>query len=143
MALCPEVLPSQCRDVDQGCYGAGAGSESARHARRHAGDLGRRIRPHDLLARQADRRPITAATIIRAASACGWRAAASKAASCTARRTSSRYNIVRDPVHVRDLQATMLHQFGIDHERFTYKYQGLDQKLTGVEKASVVKQILA
>lgn len=53
------------------------------------------------------------------------------------------YNIVKDPVHVRDLQATLLHLFGIQHERFTYKYQGLDQKLTGVEKASVVKKILA
>lgn len=53
------------------------------------------------------------------------------------------YNITRDPVHVRDLQATLLHLFGIRHERFTHKYQGLDQKLTGVEKASVVKQILA
>ena len=52
------------------------------------------------------------------------------------------YNIVKDAVHVRDLQATLLHQFGIDHERFTYKYQGLDQKLTGVEHASVVKEIL-
>ena len=41
------------------------------------------------------------------------------------------YNIVKDPVHVRDLQATLLHQFGIDHEKFTYKYQGLDQKLGG------------
>ncbi len=53
------------------------------------------------------------------------------------------YNITRDPVHVRDLQATLLHLFGIRHERFTHKYQGLDQKLTGVERASVVKQILA
>ena len=53
------------------------------------------------------------------------------------------YNIVRDPVHVRDLQATILHQFGIDHERFTYRYQGLDQKLTGVEKATVVNALLA
>ena len=44
------------------------------------------------------------------------------------------YNITQDPVHVRDLQATILHQFGIDHERFSYKYQGLDVKLTGVEK---------
>jgi hypothetical protein len=52
------------------------------------------------------------------------------------------YNIVRDGVHVRDLQATLLHQFGIDHERFTYRYQGLDQKLTGVEKATVVKDLL-
>ena len=46
-------------------------------------------------------------------------------------------------MHVRDLQATILHQFGIEHERFTYRYQGLDQKLTGVEKASVVKSLLA
>src|SRR6185369_1424341 len=49
------------------------------------------------------------------------------------------YNIVSNGVHVRDFQATILHQFGIDHERFSYKYQGLDVKLTGVEKATVVK----
>jgi len=53
------------------------------------------------------------------------------------------YNIVKDPVHVRDFQATILHQFGIDHDRFSYRYQGLDVKLTGVEKAEVVKAILA
>ena len=53
------------------------------------------------------------------------------------------YNIVKDPVHVRDLQATILHLFGIDHERFTYKFQGLNSKLTGVEPAHVVKPILA
>jgi hypothetical protein len=45
-------------------------------------------------------------------------------------------------VHVRDFQATILHQFGIDHERFAYRYQGLDMKLTGVEKANVVTAIL-
>ncbi|HAV64053.1 MAG TPA: sulfatase, partial [Verrucomicrobiales bacterium] len=54
------------------------------------------------------------------------------------------YNIVKDPVHVRDLHATILNQLGIDHKRFTFKYQGLDQKLTGVEEnAKVVKEILA
>lgn len=53
------------------------------------------------------------------------------------------YNIVRDPVHIRDLNATILHQLGIDHERFTYQYQGLDQRLTGVEPARVVQEILA
>jgi hypothetical protein len=52
------------------------------------------------------------------------------------------YNIVRDPVHVRDFQATILHQFGIDHERFSHNYQGLDVRLTGVEKANVVKEIV-
>ena len=52
------------------------------------------------------------------------------------------YNIVRDGVHIRDLNATILNQIGIDHRRFTYKYQGLDQRLTGVEPARVVKEIL-
>ena len=53
------------------------------------------------------------------------------------------YNIVKDPVHIRDYQATILHLFGIDHERFTYRHQGLDAKLTGVEPAHVVKALLA
>ncbi|MEM7305797.1 MAG: DUF1501 domain-containing protein [Planctomycetota bacterium] len=53
------------------------------------------------------------------------------------------YNIVRDPVHINDLNATILHQLGIDHERFTYPYQGLDQRLTGVEGARVVNELLA
>ena len=53
------------------------------------------------------------------------------------------YNIVQDPVHVHDLQATVLHLFGIDHERFTYRHQGLDARLTGVENARVVREVLA
>ena len=53
------------------------------------------------------------------------------------------YNIVKDPVHIRDFQATILHLFGVDHERFTHKHQGLEAKLTGVEPAHVVKPILA
>jgi uncharacterized protein (DUF1501 family) len=53
------------------------------------------------------------------------------------------YNIVKDPVHIRDFQATLLHLFGIDHERFTVDLQGLPAKLTGVEPARVVHEILA
>jgi hypothetical protein len=53
------------------------------------------------------------------------------------------YNIVENPVHIRDLNATILHCLGVDHERLTFKYQGLDQRLTGVEHARVVKEILA
>jgi hypothetical protein len=53
------------------------------------------------------------------------------------------YNIIKDPVHIRDFQATLLHLFGIDHERFTYNLQGLPAKLTGVEPARVVHEILA
>jgi len=53
------------------------------------------------------------------------------------------YNIVENPVHLRDLHATILHCLGIDHQRFTYRYRGLDVRLTGVEEAHVVRGILA
>ena len=52
------------------------------------------------------------------------------------------YNILEDPVHIRDLNATILHQLGIDHNRLTFRHQGLDQRLTGVEPARVVSEIL-
>ncbi|TWU58142.1 DUF1501 domain-containing protein [Rubripirellula reticaptiva] len=53
------------------------------------------------------------------------------------------YNITENPVHIRDLNATILNQMGIDHERFTYSFRGLDQRLTGVEESRVVSEILA
>ena len=54
------------------------------------------------------------------------------------------YNIVENPVHVRDLHATILHLLGIDHRHFTSKWQGVDMRLTGVDaEAQVVKEILA
>ena len=52
------------------------------------------------------------------------------------------YNIVKDPVHINDLNATVLHTLGIDHERFSVKYQGLDARLTGVDGARVVPDLL-
>ncbi|NRA95891.1 MAG: DUF1501 domain-containing protein, partial [Planctomycetes bacterium] len=53
------------------------------------------------------------------------------------------YNAVDKVVTVHDLHATMLHLLGIDHESFTVKHQGLDMRLTGVEPARVVREILA
>ena len=53
------------------------------------------------------------------------------------------YNIVENPVHIRDMNATILDRLGIDHRKLTFKFQGLDQRLTGVEEAHVVKDILA
>jgi hypothetical protein len=50
-------------------------------------------------------------------------------------------NVVRDPVHVHDLQATILHLLGIDHERLTYRFQGRDFRLTDVH-GQVVRGIL-
>jgi hypothetical protein len=52
------------------------------------------------------------------------------------------YNIVRDPVHIRDFHATVMHQLGYDHERFSFKYQGLDQRLTGVLPAKVINELI-
>jgi uncharacterized protein (DUF1501 family) len=52
------------------------------------------------------------------------------------------YNPVRDSVHINEINATVMHCLGIDHERFTLKYQGLDQRLTGVEPMKILKNIL-
>lgn len=53
------------------------------------------------------------------------------------------YAAAENPVHVRDFHATLLHLFGIDHKRFSYKFQGLDFRLTGVEEAHVIKELIA
>ncbi|WP_146398768.1 DUF1501 domain-containing protein [Pseudobythopirellula maris] len=53
------------------------------------------------------------------------------------------YQPVTEPVHVRDFHATLLHLLGLDHERLTMPFQGLDQKLTGVKPARVVREVLA
>ncbi|MSQ97546.1 MAG: DUF1501 domain-containing protein [Gemmataceae bacterium] len=52
------------------------------------------------------------------------------------------YNVVENPVHIRDLNATILHCLGLDHRRLSVKNQGLDVRLTGVEEARVVKELL-
>ena len=53
------------------------------------------------------------------------------------------YNIVKDPLHISDFHATIMHLMGYNHERMTYKFQGLDQKLTGVLPAKVIKALIA
>ncbi len=53
------------------------------------------------------------------------------------------YHAVDNVVHVRDLHATMLHQLGIDSTRFSYPFQGLDMRLTGVEPAKVIRELIA
>ncbi len=53
------------------------------------------------------------------------------------------FNVATDRVHIHDLQATILHCLGINHEQLTYRHQGLDFRLTGVEPSRVVTEILA
>ncbi len=108
-----EADPRPVQGRRPGVRGPDQRPRSARPARRHAGDLGRRVRPHRLQPRDADRRPTTAATITPAASRCGWPAAASSRASPTARPTTSATTSSKDPVHVHDLNATILHCLGI------------------------------
>ncbi|MFZ4766925.1 MAG: DUF1501 domain-containing protein [Roseimicrobium sp.] len=74
---------------------------------------------------------------------CMWLAGAGIKGGTTYGETDDfSYNIVKDPVHLNDLNATILHLMGINHSAFSYKFQGLDQRLTGVEEAKVVKGVL-
>ncbi|MBY0456992.1 MAG: DUF1501 domain-containing protein, partial [Gemmataceae bacterium] len=52
------------------------------------------------------------------------------------------YNVAENPAHVNDINATVLHLLGIDHKKFTFKFQGLDQRLTGVEEQTVIKELI-
>lgn len=138
----PEVLPSQCRDVDQACYGLVQDLKQRGMLEDTlivwGGEFGRTIYSQGKLTptdHGRDHHPRCFSL---------WMAGGGLKHGLVHGETDDfSYNIVRDPVHVRDFQATILHLFGIDHERFTYKYQGLDQRLTGVEKANVVKGLLA
>lgn len=53
------------------------------------------------------------------------------------------YNIVPDPVHIRGINAALLHQLGIDHTRLSIKHLGLDLRLTGVEPVDPIHEIIA
>jgi uncharacterized protein (DUF1501 family) len=140
--LLPQVLPSQCKDVDQACRGLvqdlkqrGMLDETLVIC---GGEFGRTIYCQGKLTQETygrDHHPRCFSL---------WLAGGGVKGGVVHGETDEfSYNIVRDPVHVRDLQATLLHLFGIDHQRFTFKHQGLDQKLTGVEPAHVVKPILS
>lgn len=139
----PDVLPSQCRDVDQGAYGL-VQDLKARGMLDDTlviwgGEFGRTIYCQGKLTQTdygRDHHPKCFSI---------WMAGAGVKGGVVHGETDDfSYNVVRDPVHIRDLNATILHQFGIEDTRFTFKYQGLDQKLTGTEKrAIVVNDILA
>jgi len=138
----PEVLPSQCKDVDQGCWALVQDLKQRGMLDDTlviwGGEFGRTIYSQGKLTATdygRDHHPRCFSL---------WAAGGGVKPGIVYGETDEfSYNITQDPVHVRDFQATILRLFGIDHERFTYKYQGLDQKLTGVDKASVVKAIMA
>ena len=53
------------------------------------------------------------------------------------------YNIVQDPVEVRDLQATIVRLLGFDHQKLSVPFQGLDQKITGVKPTRIIHDVIA
>jgi hypothetical protein len=138
----PAVLPNQCKDVDQACWalvqdlkqrgllddtvviwGGEFGRTIYSQGKLTATDYGRDHHPRCY-------------TI--------WMAGGGVKPGIVYGDTDDfSYNITADPVSVHDWHATLLHLFGIAPERFTFKYQGLDQRLIGVEPANVVSGLLA
>jgi hypothetical protein len=135
-------LPMQCKDVDQPCYGL-VQDLKARGMLDDTlviwgGEFGRTVYSQGGLSKKnygRDHHPRCFTM---------WMAGGgAKGGAIHGETDDFSYNIVKDPVHIRDFHATVLHLLGFDHERFTFKYQGLDQKLTGVEPARIVKELLA
>jgi hypothetical protein len=134
-------LPSQCRDVDQACYGLVQDLKQRGMLDDTlviwGGEFGRTIYSqggltHDNYGRDHHPRCYTM-----------WMAGGGSRPGMIYGETDDfSYNIVKDPVSVHDFHATVLKLLGIDHETFTYRYQGLNQRLTGVELASVVPSLI-
>ncbi|MGY8639809.1 MAG: DUF1501 domain-containing protein [Verrucomicrobiales bacterium] len=75
---------------------------------------------------------------------CMWMAGGGVKAGITHGETDDfSYNIVENPVHLNELNATIMHCMGIDNNRFSFPFQGLEQRLTGVERVDPVKALLA
>ena len=135
-------LPDQCRDIDQPCHGLILDLESRGLLDETlivwGGEFGRTVYSQGGLTAEnygRDHHPRCFTM---------WMAGGGVRAGHVHGETDDfSYNIVRDPVSVHDLHATMLHQLGLDHERLTVRHQGLDLKLTGVEPAKVLPELLA
>ncbi len=135
-------MPSQCKDVDQACY---ALIQDLKQRGMFddtliiwGGEFGRTIYSQGGLTKEnygRDHHPRCFSM---------WMAGGgSKGGQIYGETDEFSYNIVKDPLHISDFHATILHLLGYNHERFTYKFQGLDQKLTGVEPAKVVRALVA
>ncbi len=94
------------------------------------------------LTRVVSRRSLTAA-IITSAARTYWMAGGGVKAGYTHGETDDfSFGIVKDPVHMHDLHATLLHLMGIDHEKLTYRYQGVDFRLTDVS-GKIIRPLLS
>ena len=135
-------LPSQCQDVDQACYGLVQDLKSRGLLDSTlvvwGGEFGRTIYSQGGLSKEnygRDHHPRCFTM---------WMAGGgSRPGTIYGETDDFSYNIIENPVHIHDFHATVLHLLGMDHERFTFRHQGLDQRLTGVEAASVIDQLIA
>ncbi len=135
-------LPDQCMDVDQACYGLIQDLKQRGLLDQTlviwGGEFGRTIYSQGGLSKEnygRDHHPRCFTM---------WMAGGgSKGGKIYGETDDFSYNIVQDPVHIRDFHATVMQLMGYDHERFTYKYQGLDQRLTGVLPARVIDDLIA
>jgi hypothetical protein len=134
-------MPSQCKDVDQPCY---ALLEDLRQRGMledtlviWGGEFGRTIYSQGGLSKEnygRDHHPRCFSM---------WMAGGgAKGGTIYGETDDFSYNIVKDPIHIRDFHATILHLMGFDHERLVFKHQGLDQKLTGVEPARIIPELI-
>lgn len=138
----PQQLGNQCRDTDQAC--AALVQDLKQRGMLDdvvvvwGGEFGRTVYSQGTLTREnygRDHHP---------RNFCMWLAGGGIRGGTVHGETDDfSYSPVADPVHINQINATILDCLGIDHERFTFKFQGLDQRLTGVEAAPVIRQILA
>jgi len=135
-------MPDQCRDVDQPCH---ALLEDLRQRGMledtlviWGGEFGRTIYSQGLLSNDnygRDHHPRCFSM---------WMAGGgAKGGAIYGETDDFSYNIVRDPIHIRDFHCTLLHLLGFDHERLSFKFQGLDQRLTGVLPAKIIPELIA
>jgi hypothetical protein len=135
-------LPSQCRDIDRACYGLITDLKQRGMLDETliiwGGEFGRTVYSQGGLSREnygRDHHPRCFTMWM-----CGG---GIKPGTIYGETDDFSYNIVNDPVHLRDFHATVLRLLGYDHERFSVRLQGLDVRLTGVEPCRVVDEILA
>jgi hypothetical protein len=134
-------LPNQCRDIDQACWALIQDLKQRGMLEDTlvvwAGEFGRTIYCQGELSREDYGRDHHPACFT------GWLAGGGVKPGLVYGATDDfSYNVVDKPVHIHDLNATILHCLGIDHTRLTYRFQGLDVRLTGVKPQRPVLDIL-
>jgi hypothetical protein len=138
----PRDIADQCKDVDQGCYGLIQDLKMRGMLEDTlviwGGEFGRTVYSQGTLTDTnygRDHHPRCFSI---------WMAGGGiKGGQVYGETDEMSYNITEKPVHIRDLHATILYALGIQHEMLTYKFQGLDNRLTGVEPAKVIKDLFA